>query len=345
MRYEHVRIAGVAHALPAEVVTSEELERRLAPVYDRLRLRVGRLELMTGIRERRFWPAGTLPSEAAARAGARLLEETGFDRGRLGCLVHASVCRDFLEPATASVVHRALELPPTCAAFDLSNACLGVVNAMTVIADQIELGRLEAGLVVAGEDGRSLVEETIADANARDDLTREAFKDAFASLTIGSGGAAVLLVRDDDPDHGSRLLGSVVRADTEHLDLCQGDRTEGLAGPLMTTDSEALLQAGNALAARTFDAFLEETGWGRAGIDRIVTHQVGSAHRRLLIETLGLADDLDFPTFAELGNVGSVSLPASLSLAEEAGFVEAGHRLALLGIGSGLHCQMVAVRW
>ena len=98
-------------------------------------------------------------------------------------------------------------------------------------------------------------------------------------------------------------------------------------------------------AQREYEAFLAETGWERDGIDRFVTHQVGSAHRRLLIETLGLPDDRDFPTFPTLGNVGSVSLPASLSLALEEGFVEEGHRVALLGIGSGLHCQMVAVRW
>jgi len=75
-----------------------------------------------------------------------------------------------------------------------------------------------------------------------------------------------------------------------------------------------------------------------------VTHQVGSVHRRLLFETLGLDVARDCPTFPTLGNVGSVSLPATLSLAREAGFVKLGDRTALLGIGSGLQCLMLAVR-
>ena len=58
MRFQHVRIAAVAHALPDERVTSEALEHRLLPLYERLNLRVGRLELMSGIKERRFWPEG-----------------------------------------------------------------------------------------------------------------------------------------------------------------------------------------------------------------------------------------------------------------------------------------------
>lgn len=340
-----MRIEALAHVLPEDVVPSEALEERLAPVYERLRLRVGRLELMTGIRERRFFPPGTRPSDAAARAGEAALGAASpdFDRGRVGCLVHAAVCRDFLEPATASVVHRALSLPSECLVFDLSNACLGVANGMAVVGGMIERGEIEAGLVVAGENGRALVDQTIADALANEALDRETFKAAFASLTIGAGAAAVLLTRADGRED-RRLLGGAVRADSSHLELCQGD-ADGMAGPLMSTDSEALLHAGNALAARTFEAFLAELSWSRDDIQRVVTHQVGVAHRRLLLETLELDPERDFPTVETLGNVGSVSLPLSLSMAVEAGHVAPGHEVALLGIGSGLHCMMLGVRW
>ena len=343
MRFDNVRIEALAHVLPDEVVTSEALEERLGAVYDRLRLHVGRLELMTGIRERRFFPPGTRPSAAAAAAGARALEVSGFDRGKIGCLVHAAVCRDFLEPATASVVHRALELPRDCAVFDLSNACLGVANGMAVVGGMIDRDEIEAGLVVAGENGRALVDRTIEDALANDSLDRDGFKAAFASLTIGAGAAAVLLTKAEGREE-RRLSGGVVRADTAHLDLCQGDAA-GMSGPLMSTDSEALLQAGNALAASTFGAFLEELGWMREDIDRYVTHQVGSAHRRLLLETLAVDPARDFPTVETLGNIGSVSLPLSLSMAVDAGHVRAGQRVALFGIGSGLHCMMLGCRW
>lgn len=343
MRFEDVRIEALAHVLPEQVVSSEELEERLAQVYDRLRLRVGRLELMTGIRERRFFPPGTRPSDVAAAAGGRALEVSGFDRGRIGCLVHASVCRDFLEPATASVVHRALELRPDCQVFDLSNACLGVANAMVIVGGMIERGEIEAGLVVAGENGRALVDQTINEALADPDLDRERFKQAFASLTIGAGAAAVLLTRAEGREQ-RRLLGGAVMADSTHLDLCRGD-ADAVGGPLMATDSEALLQAGNALAARTFEEFLGQLDWTREAIDRVVTHQVGSAHRRLLLETLELDPARDFPTVETLGNIGSVSLPLSLSMAVDAGHVTEGDGVALLGIGSGLNCMMLGCRW
>jgi 3-oxoacyl-[acyl-carrier-protein] synthase-3 len=350
MRFEHVRIAAVAHALPEERVSSVEIERRLAPVYERLRLREGRLELMSGIRERRLWAAGTRPSAAAALAGEEALRRGGIPREALGCLVHGAVSRDFLEPATASVVHERLRLAPACQVFDLSNACLGVLNGMVVVAGMVERGEIEAGLVVSGEDARPLIEQTIAGllASERDDRgLRDELKQAFASLTIGSGACAVLLARASARVRGEggepRLLGGAAEADTRHVELCQGERAEG--GLRMETDSEALLAAGIELAARTFARFLEKLSWTRDDIARVVTHQVGSAHRRGLFERLELDPARDFSTFETLGNTGSAALPSALSLALEAGAIRPGERVALLGIGSGLSCLMLGAQW
>ncbi len=343
MRYTNVRLAACTHLLPERVVTSRELEDQLAPVYARFGMHAGRLELMTGIRERRFFEPGTRPSTVAAAVGARALEQSGVDRGRLGMLIHASVCRDFLEPATASLVHCTLELPATCTAFDLSNACLGVANGMTVVAGAIERGEIDAGLVVACEDGRALVASTIAALRERSELTKAELKLAFASLTIGSGAAAVLLARGELTPAAPKLAGAVSMAATEHHALCSGDRDAAWGGPLMQTDSEAMLHAGGDLAGRTWDLFRAELDWETAEVDRVVTHQVGVAHRRLLTETLGIDPAIDFPTVEHLGNIGSVSLPLCLSMAREQGAIGNGQRVALLGIGSGLHCLMLGV--
>ena len=44
MRFENVCIESIAVALPVETLTSTELEERLRPLYERLRLPFGRLE-------------------------------------------------------------------------------------------------------------------------------------------------------------------------------------------------------------------------------------------------------------------------------------------------------------
>lgn len=342
MRFQHACLESLAVALPEETWTSEEIERRLAPLYERLRLPAGRLELMTGIRERRMWPAGTRASDASAAAGRAVLAKSGIAAGQVELFIHAAVSRDMLEPATASFAHRKIGLPPTAQIFDVSNACLGFLNALTIAAAMIDSGQIRCALVVAGENGRPLVEQTLRSLLASP-LTRNEIKPFFANLTIGSGAVGAVVCHRDllrgRPAH--RLLGGVARAATEHSDLCQGD-THGAEALAMQTDSEQLLEAGVKLAREAWSEFAAGHG---CDFDRYICHQVGSAHRRRLYETLGLDLSRDFSTYETLGNTGSVALPATLAAAVEAGAVQAGQRVALLGIGSGLNTLMLALEW
>ena len=83
MRYQNVCLEAIAYTLPNEIVTSEELETRLEPLYSRLRLPQGRLELMTGIAERRFWPPGMFPSEMSVSTAERAIRIAGIDRQQI----------------------------------------------------------------------------------------------------------------------------------------------------------------------------------------------------------------------------------------------------------------------
>ena len=153
MRYKNVCLEAFACTLPEEIVTSAELEARLAPAYSRIGLPEGRLELITGITARRFWAPGTLPGDKSVLSAEKALRIAGLDKRHVGALVHASVCRDFLEPATASGVHYRLGLPPDCMVYDVSNACLGLMDGIVQVANMIELGQIRAGVVVGTENG------------------------------------------------------------------------------------------------------------------------------------------------------------------------------------------------
>lgn len=346
MRYRRVCIETFVTLLPGDVVTSAQIEAQLEPVYSRLGLPAGRLELMTGIRERRFYPAGTLPGQISGQTVREALRVSGLDPALCGALVHGSVCRDQMEPATAAGVHHAAGLPGECLVLDVSNACLGLLNGMLLIADLIELGRIRAGIVVGTETGRSLVEGTIAKLLRDPQVTRKSIKLDFASLTIGSGSAAIVLCEESLSRTGNRFLGGAVLANTSHHNLCAGGANDGGdSRPLMSTDSEALLHAGIELAERTWEQAKRELEWTNADVQRVFTHQVGKAHRQLLLDRLGLDAARDYPTVEFLGNTGAAALPTAAALGLQVGVVRPGDRVALLGIGSGLNCIMLGMEW
>lgn len=347
MIYRRVRLEALTHTLPSEIVTSDDIERRLAPVYERLGLPEGRLELMSGIRERRFFASGTKPGSISAETAGTLLAKADIDPRDIGLLIHGSVSRDQMEPATACAVHAACGLSAQCPALDVSNACLGLLSGIQLVADQIELGKIRAGLVVGTETGRDLVEGTIDWLVNDPSVTRKDVKRAFASLTIGSGSAAILLMDESIARGPARLVGGAVLTDTSHHRLCAGgtENRRGDGRPLMDTDAEALLHAGVNLAAATWDAFLTNLGWSSADVHRVATHQVGKQHRKLLLERLQLDPRLDYPTVEFLGNTGAAALPTAASLAIESGALNAGDRMAWLGIGSGLSSAMLGFEW
>jgi acyl-CoA:acyl-CoA alkyltransferase len=115
--------------------------------------------------------------------------------------------------------------------------------------------------------------------------------------------------------------------------------------PLMQTDSEQLMQQGIAAGVSTFAQFLNETQLDRVDLKKTICHQVGSAHRKLMLESLRLDVARDFATLDWLGNTGSVALPITMAIAAQRGWLLRGDHVGMLGIGSGINCIMLAVHW
>ena len=113
----------------------------------------------------------------------------------------------------------------------------------------------------------------------------------------------------------------------------------------METDSEALLKAGVALAKDNWEKCKDVLNWKDSDVQKIIPHQVGTAHRLAMLTQLGLPTDRDFQTFESFGNTGSAALPLTLIKASESGFLKSGDKIALLGIGSGLTSTMLGMEW
>lgn len=344
MQFKNVVIDTVACALPEDRWSSERIESELAPLYSRLSLPLGRLEMMTGIYERRHWAADFLPSEAAIKAGEALFQKTKYPREEIDVLIHASVCRNRLEPATAAYVHQGLKLSAKTQIFDISNACLGVLNAMIVGASMIEAGTAQSVLIVSGENGKPLLDHTIQQLNQDSSINRRTLKPYFANLTIGSGAVAILLCSNkQSTEPKPLLLGGIVRTNSDANCLCEGDAiSKGLD---MRTDATALLEAGIKLSQEGWQAFKHTMHWSEDTPKHIITHQVGLQHQKRLYEALNLDVTKDFSTFPFLGNTGSVALPISLCFAEKDNRLQMGDNVLLLGIGSGLSTLMLGVLW
>jgi len=340
-RFSNTAILSVCAIDAPEVVTSDEIDARLAETYTRVGLRPGMMQHLAGIEARRWWSPGTTFADGAAMAGAKAIAEAGVDPRRIGLMINTSVSRAYLEPSTAVGVHHALGLPPSCQDFDVANACLGFLNGMQLGAAMIESGQIDYALVVDGEDARGIQEATIErliTGNSAEVTAKHVFAQ-FASMTLGSGAAAMVLGRADEHPTGHRFVGGVTRAGTEHHELCVGDMTD------MRTDSKGLMDAGLALSTDLWRESAAGWGWGSetGGVDRYIIHQVSVVHTREICRALGIDSKRVPLTFPTRGNMGPASIP--FTLAGEVGSLSGGDRVLLMGIGSGLNASCVEIVW
>ncbi len=338
MLHANVCLESISYHLPMEVVSTESTFEELAPLLERLKIPSEGVLAASGVEERRFWPKGTTIAESAARAAAKALEASGLTAADIGCLVSTSVCKDYIEPSMASLVHGRLGLPARCMNFDIGNACLAFLNGMSVLADMIDQGRFKAALIVDSESAREVIESTVTRL-LREETTMDDFRDNFAALTLGSGAVAAVLTHRSISKTGHRVIGHVAMADTRHSNLCLGQPTE------MIVHARPLMEAGVDLAKRTWTEAERVFDWKPDKIDLFVGHQVGKRHQQFLFESLELDQTRAFVTYPFLGNVGPASVPLTLALAQERGRLKRGHRVALMGIGSGLNCSMMEIQW
>ena len=180
MKYSRVYIQSLGYVLPPVVVSSDELEEQIEPVYSALHMSAGQLEALTGIYERRWWESDHSLGKNAAAAAQKALENARVSPEDIGALIYGGVNRENFEPATACHVASELGLAGDVAVYDLCNACLGVFNGVIEIANQIELGHIRAGLVVSSETAREINDVMIDRMLAAPDM--DTFTKALATL-------------------------------------------------------------------------------------------------------------------------------------------------------------------
>jgi acyl-CoA:acyl-CoA alkyltransferase len=350
MKYTKVFISSFGYELPPHIVTTARIEARLKPFLDAVGFESAQLEALTGIRERRYWDADHTLAQHAAVAGQRAIDEAGIDPSDIGALVFCGVCQDGFEPATSCDVAHRLHIGPAAHVYDVKSACLGMITGMVNVANEIELGHIRAGLVVSCETARQIVDSTIEEINFHKSV--DFYRDTVATLTGGSGAAAVLLT-DGTPGHAAlrhhAVKGGVVRNAIQHHDLCywRFDKT-GMptdARVIMRTRANEVLESGLVLATQTFQAMKQELRLQDDKPDKVIGHQVGAIHHQRFYAALGLDMAKDFATFPFLGNVGTVSLPITAAIADERGFLQPGDFVAFIGVGSGLNCYVLGVEW
>jgi len=328
----------VASYLPDEVVTSAEVERRIAEASREHGFvpRPGIVEELTGVRERRYKRRDQDTSDLACAAAIKAMASAGVTIDEIDLLIFASSSQDLIEPATAHIV--SAKLGGRAVVFDIKNACNSFMNGMQVADALIRTGQYQRALVCSGECPSEAVRWNVRDV--------QHMKDSFAGYTFGDAGAAMVLEARSD---GAGIRDIEVVAASKYWELC----TLPTGGSMHPRDVEKTYFEGDGAALR--DAFIEvgpgalidlfkRTRTTFDDYDVVLFHQVSNQLLDVFQQVTGVPDEKVVRTVDVLGNVASTTLPIQLERAIESGRAKPGDNVLWIGVGAGISTVVMTTR-
>ncbi len=305
------RIVGTGSCLPVNIVTNDDLAKRLDTSDEWIRTR-------TGIRQRHIADASQASSDLGAEACRRALAPAGVGAGEIDLIIVATATPDFVFPSTACIMQAKLGIR-NCAAFDVQAVCSGFIYALSIADKFIRSGQYRCALVVGAE-----VYSRILDWN-----------DRGTAVLFGDGAGAVVLKADSKPG----VLASVLRADGSYADILSvpGNICGGkiVGSPYLQMDGQAVFK----FAVKVLDEVARETlalcGLAVSDIDWLIPHQANVRILEATAKRLGVDAARLVITVDRHGNTSAASVPLALDLAIGDGRIRSGHKVMLEGVGGG----------
>ncbi|WP_327048290.1 ketoacyl-ACP synthase III [Microbispora sp. NBC_01189] len=335
----HTRLAGVAAYLPETTLSTAELEDRLADRNPTLDLPRGLIHAHSGVRRRHVALPHERPSDLAAHAARRVLEDNGLRAADLDLLVYAGVSSDAVEPATGHIV--AAKIGACCPVFDVRNACNSVLNAIQVADALISAGRHRRVLVCCGELPTAGTPWTVADA--------EEYVTVAASYTVSDAGAALLLEAGAEPGvlaHRFSAYSAGWQAAISAVDNLTTDPSADrpTIGPLVV-DSAELVRGIENIDYAVFHKPLADLGLTWDDFAAICVHQATLPTLWWFCDQVRIPKGKVVVTIAQHGNLVAATLLVQLARVVGSGRVRRGDLVALVGLASGASAGIVVVRW
>jgi 3-oxoacyl-[acyl-carrier-protein] synthase-3 len=304
---------GSGSALPAKLVTNQELAERVDTSDEWIRER-------TGITGRHIADdsetTGTLAIEAARAA----LADAGIPASEVDLIILATATPDSTFPATATKVQAALGCTRG-PAFDVAAVCSGFLYALATADSMLRTGMARCALVIGSETFSRLLD----------------WEDRATCVLFGDGAGAFVMRAEDVAEDGAGMLATRLHADGNHRDLLYvdgGPSTTGTVGKLRMKGREVFRHAVVNLA-EVLNEVLADTRYTAADIDWVVPHQ---ANLRILDATarkLGIANDKVVVTVDRHANTSAASVPLAFDVARRDGRIKDGDLVMLEAMGGG----------
>ncbi len=322
-----VRIAGVASAVPREVVSNSDY----TVLSEEQREKIIKY---TGIRFRRWAPRELTCSDLCFASAENLLRELGWSREEIEVVVFVSQTADYPFPATAQILQDRLGLPKSCLAFDINLGCSGYTYGLYALGALLEAGGIRRGLLLAGDvskmHGDSDPASAVLFGHAATATAME-----FSTNTkpihfeFGSDGSGYRVIYV--PAGGSRA--PVDASSFQKAELKSGGSRSATD---VVLDAAEIINFTMREVPVSIRRLLEFSGHTTAEIDAYVFHQANQFINNQVARKLGIKAEQAPTTLYDFGNTSSATIPLTITAKLRERMAAGPLKLVMSGFGVGL---------
>ena len=304
-------IIGIGRFVPEKIVTNLDLEKEMDTSDEWIRTR-------TGIEERRIAGEEMDTSDLAYEAASRAIENAGIKPNEIDMILVATVTPDQPFPSVSCMLQDRLGAAGA-AAMDISAACAGFMYAMVTAKQFIETGSYKHILIVGVEKLSRITD----------------WDDRNTAVLFGDGAGAAVMGPVSD---GKGILSFELGADGsggKHLYQDTHIRMNG---------REVFKFAVRQMGESSINV-LNKAGLSKEDVDFLIPRQANIRIMEAARQRLELPVEKMSKTVNKYGNTSAASIPISLVEELEAGKINDGDLVVMVGFGGGLTWGAIALRW
>ncbi|MDA0655382.1 MAG: ketoacyl-ACP synthase III [Proteobacteria bacterium] len=318
-------ILGCGSYLPEQIVTNDDLAKRVDTSDDWIRQR-------TGIRQRHVAAEGESTSDLALEAAKAAMARASVNAVDIDLIILATVTPDNTFPATATRVQSKLGIKQGVA-FDVQAACSGFIYALNIADNMIRLGQANTALIIGSECFTRLVD----------------WDDRGTCVLFGDGaGAVVLGAGDGDGSVNDRgVLSTHIFSDGDYYEyLCTdgGPSTTGRAGTVKMEGREVFKHAVHRMV-EAVEISLSKNGLTTGDVDWLVPHQANLRIMDAVAKKLHIDDSKVIVTVDQHANTSAATIPLALADAQARDCFSSGDLISLTAMGGGFTWGSALIRW
>ncbi len=321
--FEGVAVTGMSCAVPVAVLKATDCAGRLSAEE------IEKFVANTGVKQCHVVHEEQTCSDLCFVAARRLLEHKDYEPATIDALILVTQTPDYMQPATAHILHKRLGLRQDCIAFDINLGCSGHTFGLHVAASMLGHGNMKRILLLTGDGDRFNPVLPIKD--------RLLFGHAGSATLLETGaGRLTTLLRSDGTDYPALIVAGGQSRKPVKDPSTYFEQTCGYM------DGETIFGFSITKVPKCFKEFFEMFNCGVGDFDYFVLHQANVMILKQIAKKLRIPEEKMPIAMDRYGNTSSASVPMMIVDLCEGLERDRVLRLATSGFGVGLSWGVAA---